>query len=108
MAKRFLRFPQLAPEKGVPYSFPHLGRLEKQALFPRRVHLGPMTVAWDEEEIDAFLASKVAERDKEIAAALPNTEAPIPLAQVARHPAGRMVRRKTPAGDASSNLPTAA
>ena len=50
-------------EKGVRWSDAHLGRLEKAGVFPRRVKLAPGTVAWSEEEVDAFLAARVAERD---------------------------------------------
>jgi predicted DNA-binding transcriptional regulator AlpA len=67
--RRFLGFPQLGPEKGIRWRRPHIDRLEKKGLFPKRIHLGPMTVAWDEAELDAFLAAKLAERDKENAAA---------------------------------------
>jgi prophage regulatory protein len=58
---RLLRFSQLK-SKGVSWSRMHVDRLEKQGKFPRRVHLGPATVAWVEEEIDQMLADKVAER----------------------------------------------
>ena len=47
----------------VPYSEVHLWRLEKAGEFPRRVHLGVNRVAWVEEEIDAWIASKLKERD---------------------------------------------
>ena len=60
---RLLRFPQLEVDKGIPYSRMHVDRLEKAGQFPKRVRLGPMTVAWVEEEIDAYLATKMAERD---------------------------------------------
>jgi Prophage CP4-57 regulatory protein (AlpA) len=42
----------------------HLNRLESEGKFPRRVQLGAGTVAWVAEEIDAFVAAKLAERDK--------------------------------------------
>ncbi|MBN8899428.1 MAG: hypothetical protein BGO51_06445 [Rhodospirillales bacterium 69-11] len=60
---RLLRFPQLEVDKGIPYSRMHVDRLEKAGQFPKRVRLGPMTVAWVEEEIDAYLATKMAERE---------------------------------------------
>jgi prophage regulatory protein len=60
---RFLRFPELQSVKGIPYSRMHLDRLEKAGNFPKRVRLSSMTVAWVEEEVDAHLASKVAERE---------------------------------------------
>jgi prophage regulatory protein len=55
---RFLRFPQLKSEKGIPWSRMHVDRLEKAAKFPKRVRLGENTVAWREDEIDAMLAAK--------------------------------------------------
>jgi prophage regulatory protein len=61
---RFLRFPDLKLEKGIPFTRMHLDRLEKAGLFPQRVHLAPMTVAWVEGEIDAFLREKLADRAK--------------------------------------------
>lgn len=60
---RLLRFPDLLAIKGIPYSKMHIDRLEKADKFPKRVHLGPMTVAWVEDEIDAFLKAKMAERE---------------------------------------------
>ena len=59
---RFLRFSELKAVKGIPYSRMHINRLEKAGLFPKRVRLSSMTVAWVEEEVDAHLASKIAER----------------------------------------------
>ena len=59
---RLLRFPDLKTEKGVPYTRAHLDRLEKDGKFPQRVRLSSRTVAWVEEEIDAHLAAKLAER----------------------------------------------
>jgi prophage regulatory protein len=59
---RLLRFPDLKALKGIPFSRMHLDRLEKADLFPKRIHLGPMTVAWIEEEVHAHLKAKMAER----------------------------------------------
>jgi prophage regulatory protein len=59
---RLLRFPDLKALKGIPYSRMHIDRLEKAGQFPKRVHLSSMTVAWVEEEIDAHLKTKMAER----------------------------------------------
>jgi prophage regulatory protein len=58
---RFLRFPHLA-EKGIPFSRMHVDRLEKRGEFPQRVHIGRASVAWVEEEIDRYIAGKVAAR----------------------------------------------
>jgi prophage regulatory protein len=50
--------------KGFRYSRAHLWRLIKAGRFPRPVKLGPGSRnAWVEQEIDAFIKSKVAERD---------------------------------------------
>jgi prophage regulatory protein len=51
-----------------------LGRSQVYALvgagkFPRPVHLGERTVAWVEREVDAWIASRIAERESCAAAA---------------------------------------
>ena len=62
MGRRVLRFSELKPEKGIPYSRQHVDRLEKAGLFPKRVKLGPATVGWFDDELDALLEAKGAER----------------------------------------------
>jgi prophage regulatory protein len=59
---RLLRYDELK-DKGVVWTRMHLDRLEKAGRFPRRVHLSQRTVGWIEDEIDAFLAAKLAERN---------------------------------------------
>ena len=61
---KLLRYPELKEKKGVPYTRMHIDRLERAEppRFPRRVHLGPGTIAWVEEEIDQYLLAKLAER----------------------------------------------
>ena len=59
---RFIRFPQLK-EKGITFTRQHVGRLQKAGKFPRSVPLGENTKPFIEEEIDEYLASRVAERD---------------------------------------------
>ncbi|WP_210243415.1 AlpA family phage regulatory protein [Mesorhizobium sp. B2-4-14] len=54
--------------KGIPYSKPHLWRLCKAGKFPRPVKLGENRIAFVEDEIDAWLAQRVAERDSAEAA----------------------------------------
>jgi prophage regulatory protein len=54
--------------KGIPYSKPHMWRLEKAGNFPRRVPIGAGRYAYVEEEIDAYIAQKIAERDARSAA----------------------------------------
>lgn len=49
--------------KGVPYSKPHLWRLEKEGKFPRRVPIGPARYGYVEEEIDAYVDALIAARD---------------------------------------------
>ena len=49
--------------KGVPYSKPHLWRLEKANKFPRRVPIGPSRYGYVEAEIDAYIKGLVAARD---------------------------------------------
>ena len=46
----------------VPYSLSHIWRLERQGLFPKRVHLGANRIAWVATEIEDWLSSKLAER----------------------------------------------
>ena len=43
---------------GVPYCPQHIARLEKEGLFPKRIHLGPCRVAWLAAEIEAWIASR--------------------------------------------------
>lgn len=56
-----LRFDQLL-ERGVPFTRQHLARLEKDNLFPRRVALGKNYVVWIADEIDQWLAERIAAR----------------------------------------------
>jgi len=58
---KVLRYPQLKERVG--YSRMHIFRLERDGLFPKRIHLGPNSVAWIEAEVDAWLIAKAANRD---------------------------------------------
>ena len=49
--------------KGIPFSRPHLHRLISAGKFPRPVKIGSGTNAWVEAEIDAYLESRITERD---------------------------------------------
>jgi prophage regulatory protein len=49
--------------KGVPYSKPHLWRLEKAGKFPKRVPIGPSRYGYVESEIDDHVASLIEARD---------------------------------------------
>jgi prophage regulatory protein len=42
----------------IPYGRQHIGRLEKQDRFPKRVQAGPGRVCWFQDEIDSWLASR--------------------------------------------------
>jgi predicted DNA-binding transcriptional regulator AlpA len=53
---------ELRTLKGIDYSRQHLWALERQDKFPRRVTLGPRSIYWDEDEIDAYLEKKKAAR----------------------------------------------
>jgi prophage regulatory protein len=55
---RVIRYRDLKPQKGITHTRQHLLREEAAGRFPRRLQIGPNTVAWDEQEIDDWLASK--------------------------------------------------
>lgn len=62
-ARRFVRFARLKPDFGIDYSRMHIDRLEKAGRFPKRVQLGPNSVAWLEDEIIAWQAERISARD---------------------------------------------
>lgn len=45
------------------YSPQHFARLEAAGKFPKRVQLGPGRVGWVDEEVQSWLAARIAERD---------------------------------------------
>jgi prophage regulatory protein len=49
--------------KGVPYSKPHLWRLEKAGKFPKRVPIGASRYGYVESEIDAYIGELIGARD---------------------------------------------
>lgn len=57
---RIIRFKQL--RERVPYTRMHIDRLEKAGDFPKRVRLGPNSVGWLEEEVDAWVKARAATR----------------------------------------------
>lgn len=61
-----LRKPAVSGRIGL--SIPHIDRLEREGKFPRRIHLGPNSVGWFSDEIDAWLNERAAERDEPQAA----------------------------------------
>jgi prophage regulatory protein len=62
MAKRLIPYEALKA-KGVPYSKPHLWRLERAGRFPRRVPVGDNRYAYVEEEVDAYNEARIKARD---------------------------------------------
>jgi prophage regulatory protein len=64
--RRFIDWPQL--KLRVPFTRQHLLRLERAGRFPKRVQIGDCRVAWVEEEIEAWIEARVAERDRPAAA----------------------------------------
>jgi prophage regulatory protein len=67
MAQRLIPYEALKA-KCILYSKPHLWRLEKADKFPKRVPIGAGRYGYVEEEIDAYIAQKIAERDARSAA----------------------------------------
>jgi prophage regulatory protein len=61
-ARRLIPYEALAG-KCIPYSKPHLWRLEKAGKFPKRVPIGAGRYGYVESEIDAHLEQKIAQRD---------------------------------------------
>jgi prophage regulatory protein len=63
VVRRILRKPMVAERTG--YSAAHLCYLERRGLFPKRVRLQPQgAVGWFEDEVDAWLEARAAERDR--------------------------------------------
>jgi prophage regulatory protein len=46
---------------GIPYSFVHSARLEHAGSFPTRIELGECRVAWLAEEVEEWIAERVAQ-----------------------------------------------
>jgi prophage regulatory protein len=67
MAQQLIPYEALKA-KCIPYSKPHLWRLERANKFPKRVPIGAGRYGYVEEEIDAYIALKIAERDARSAA----------------------------------------
>jgi prophage regulatory protein len=60
--KRILRRPTVELKTGLKRS--EIYERMKEGTFPRPVHLGTTAVGWVEEEIDAWIDQRVAERDE--------------------------------------------
>jgi prophage regulatory protein len=59
---RFLTYEGLK-NVGITHTRIHLGRLEREGKFPRRVMMGANRIAWLESEIFAWMESRIAARD---------------------------------------------
>jgi prophage regulatory protein len=68
MAARLIPYDALAA-KCIPFSKPHLWRLEKAGKFPKRVPISAGRYGYLESEIDAYIEKKIAERDADAKAA---------------------------------------
>jgi prophage regulatory protein len=58
---RIIRKPER--RRRVPYSDMQIWRMERDGKFPKRIQLGPNAVGWIEEEVDAWIEARAAERD---------------------------------------------
>lgn len=67
MASRLIAHEDLK-SKGIPYSKPHLWRLERAGKFPKRVPIGASRYGYVETEIDAYVDDLIKARDGEQAA----------------------------------------
>ena len=64
---KIIRFRDLEPMKGIPWSRVHIARLVKAGRFPLHINIGDATIGWVEAEVDEWLAERVAERDAKAA-----------------------------------------
>jgi prophage regulatory protein len=90
---KLLGFNDLKEKKGINWSRVHVSRQEKAGKFPKHVNLAPQSIGWIEEEIDAWIEARAAER----------SEKPAQIAgQRRRSPAGLSRLRASIGGDSSS------
>ncbi len=61
VGRRLVPYPGLK-ERGIPFTRVHLRRLEGAGKFPQHIDLGENTIAWFEDELDAFIEQKAAAR----------------------------------------------
>ncbi|HKB91871.1 MAG TPA: AlpA family phage regulatory protein [Opitutaceae bacterium] len=59
---KLLDFKELKSTRGITFGRTHLGRLEIEGKFPKRVQLGEKRIGWVMTEIDEWLAQKLANR----------------------------------------------
>jgi prophage regulatory protein len=57
---RLVTFPELEPRKGIPFTRQYIDRLERENRFPTRVRTGLNSVAWLEDELDAWISARPA------------------------------------------------
>jgi prophage regulatory protein len=57
MSRRIIRRAEL--QRKIPFSMVHVWRLEKRGEFPARVQLGPNSVGWFDDEIDAWIEARI-------------------------------------------------
>jgi len=62
---RLLDFKDLRSQKGIPYTRRHLQRKVAAKEFPQPISLSTHRIAWVEEEIDQWVADRVAERARD-------------------------------------------
>lgn len=60
---RLIPYTALKDAKGIGYTRVHLARLIQAGRFPKPVNLGRNRIAWVEEEIDAWIRDRMAERE---------------------------------------------
>ena len=78
MKQKIVGFNDLAP-RGIRFSRVHISRLEKEGKFPKHLNLAPQSIGWLEEEVDAWIAARAAERsEKPAQAAGAVAAAPLP------------------------------
>ena len=56
--RRLVSKKELRTVHGIPYSFAHIARLEKADQFPKRLLLGACRVAWWEDEVEEWKATR--------------------------------------------------
>jgi hypothetical protein len=61
---RVITFDRLWPDKGIPYHRNTVTRKCKAKEFPQPIWLSSARKAWDEDEIDRWLAERAAARDR--------------------------------------------
>ena len=63
----FLRYRDLKPKKGIPFTRQHLKRMQALRQFPGAVPFGDNTEVYIEEEVDKWVADRIAARDAKLA-----------------------------------------